>query len=170
MNRRTFLLSTALTATAAAALGAQVATTTAPTQDPHAQMNHRGAQVMGFDQDKTSHHFYLYADGGAIEVSVKDAADTTNLTAIRAHLPHIVVMFSEGNFEAPMMVHGTTVPGTPEMKAVKGAITWKYEEQAKGGRVTITSADAGALKAIHTFLRYQITDHKTGDSLEITKR
>jgi hypothetical protein len=134
------------------------------------QMNHRGAQVMGFDQDKTAHHCYLYADGGAIDVSVKDASDKTNLDAIRAHLPHIVMMFSEGNFEAPMLVHGTEVPGTPDMKKVKDSITWKYEETARGGRVTISTANADALKAVHAFLRYQITDHKTGDSLEITKR
>jgi hypothetical protein len=134
------------------------------------QMNHRGAQVMGFDQDKTAHHFYLYADGGAIDVSVKDASDKTNLDAIRAHLPHIVTMFSEGNFEAPMLVHGTVVPGTAEMKQVKDAITWKFEESARGGRVTISTSSAEALKAVHAFLRYQITDHKTGDSLDITKR
>jgi hypothetical protein len=139
-------------------------------QDPHAQMNHRGAQVMGFDQDKTAHHFYLYADGGAIDVSVKDPADKKNLDAIRAHLPHIVVMFSEGNFDAPMLVHATTVPGTPDMKKVKGDIAWKYEEHAKGGRVNITTTNPDALKAVHQFLRFQITDHKTGDSLEITKR
>jgi hypothetical protein len=140
------------------------------TQDPHAQMNHRGAQVMGFDQDKTTHHFFLYEDGGAIDVSVKDAADKTNLDAIRAHLPHIVVMFSEGNFEAPMMVHGTTVPGTPEMKAAKTAIKWVYEETPKGGRVNITTTNAAALKGVHAFLTYQITDHKTGDALTVTNR
>jgi hypothetical protein len=30
--------------------------------------------VMGFDLDKTAHHFYLYEDGGAIDIAVKDAA------------------------------------------------------------------------------------------------
>src|SRR5687767_3567165 len=97
-------------------------------QQATSQMNHRGAQVMGFDQEKTAHHFYLYPDGGAIDVSVKDAADKTNLDAIRAHLPHIVTMFSEGHFDAPMLVHGTEVPGTPEMKKIKDTITWKYGE------------------------------------------
>ena len=118
-------------------------------QQATSQMNHRGAMVMGFDQDKTAHHFYLYADGGAIDVSVKDAADKTNLEAIRAHLPHIVTMFSEGNFDAPMLVHGTEVPGTPEMKKIKDTITWKYEENARGGRVTISTMNAEAVKAVH---------------------
>jgi len=142
----------------------------APAQDPHTQMKQRGAQVMGFDQDKTTHHFLLYADGGAIDVSVNDAADTANLDAIRAHLPHIAMMFSEGNFDAPMLVHDTNVPGTAEMTARKDVITWKYEETAKGGRVNITTSNPDALKALHAFLRFQITDHKTGDSLNITKR
>ena len=159
MMTTTFVLTFALTAFNAGQAAA-----------PASQMHHRGARVMGFDQDKTAHHFYLYADGGAIDVSVKDATDKTNLEAIRAHLPHIVTMFRDGNFEAPMLVHATEVPGTPEMKKVKDTITWKYDESARGGRVTITTTNAEALKAVHAFLRYQITDHRTGDSLEITKR
>jgi hypothetical protein len=133
-------------------------------------MHHRGAQVMGFDQDKTVHHFYLYDNGGAIDVSVKDAKDHVNRDAIRAHLPHIVTLFGQGNFEAPMLVHGTVVPGTAEMKGVRDAIAWKYEERPGGGRVSITTTNPDALTALHAFLRYQITDHKTGDPLTITKR
>ncbi len=125
---------------------------------------------MGFDQEKTTHHFFLYEDGGAIDVSVKESSDATNLDAIRAHLPHIAVMFAEGNFDAPLMVHDTTVPGTKEMTGVKSAITWTYVETPTGGRVNITSTDAKALEAIHAFLRFQITDHKTGDPLTVSKR
>lgn len=139
-------------------------------QDPHAQMNQRGAQVMGFDQDKTTHHFYLYTDGGAIDVSVKDAKDKANLDAIREHLPHIAMMFGQGNFDAPMMVHDTKVPGTVELSTFKDRVTYKYAETARGGRVDITTTDAEALKAVHAFLRFQITDHKTGDSLDVKKR
>ena len=55
----------------------------APAPNARADMNQRGAEVMGFDQEKTTHHFYLYADGGAIDVSVKGATDRTDLDAIR---------------------------------------------------------------------------------------
>src|SRR5207248_11350959 len=73
--------------------------------------DHAGA-VMGFDQEKTAHHFSLYNDGGAIAVVVKDPADTQNLDAIRNHLRHIATMFSAGEFDAPMLVHDTKdVPG-----------------------------------------------------------
>jgi hypothetical protein len=139
-------------------------------QDPHQTMNQRGAHVMGFDQDKTTHHFYLYTDGGAVDVSVNDPKDKTNLDGIRQHLPHIAMMFGQGNFDAPMMVHDTKVPGTAELAKFKDRLTYKYTETAKGGRVDITTADAEALKAVHAFLKFQITDHKTGDSLDVKKR
>jgi len=48
-----------------------------------------GQHAMGFDPHKTTHHFHLYEDGGAIDVSVNDKADTANRDAIRMHLPHV---------------------------------------------------------------------------------
>jgi hypothetical protein len=52
----------------------------------HQEMLQRGAQAMGFDQERTVHHFLLYEDGGAVEVSVKEASDQANLQAVRKHL------------------------------------------------------------------------------------
>ena len=136
----------------------------------HAQMNHRGAQVMGFDQEKTTHHFLLFDDGGAIDVSVKDATDAKNRDAIRSHLPHIAVKFAQGDFEAPLLVHATQVPGTGAMAGLKAKITWTYVETPAGGRVDILTTDPAALKAVHEFLRFQIADHKTGDAGTVGKR
>jgi hypothetical protein len=133
-------------------------------------VDRRGAQVMGFDQDKTAHHFLLYEDGGAIDVSVKDPADTANLDAIRSHLPHIASMFAAGNFEAPMLVHDTNVPGTADMAAMKARISYRYVQTANGGRVDITTTDPDALAAVHRFLRFQIADHGTGDPTDVRKR
>lgn len=156
--------------TAALALITTSAVTARQNHDQHAQMNQRGGQVMGFDQEKTTHHFYLYSDGGAIDVAVNDSADKMDLDAIHVHLPHITMMFGEGNFDAPMLVHDTKVPGTGEMAKLKDRITYSYIETPKGGRVNIITTNAEALAAIHAFLRFQITDHKTGDSLDVRKR
>lgn len=134
------------------------------------QSHHRGAQVMGFDQDKTTHHFLLFEDGGAIDVSVKNLDDRTNLDAIRAHLPHIALKFGEGDFEAPMLVHATKVPGTAEMSSRKTSIRWTYVETPRGGRVDIVTTDPAALMAVHEFLRFQIADHKTGDDVTAKPR
>jgi hypothetical protein len=142
----------------------------APQADPHAQMHARGNHAMGFDQSKTTHHFVLYDDGGAIEVRVNDAADTTNRDAIRSHLPHITTMFGTGDFSVPMLVHDANVPGTKQLAALKDRLQYSYVETTTGGRVDIVTTDRQALDALHRFLRYQITDHKTGDSMEVSKR
>jgi hypothetical protein len=140
-------------------------------QDPHQTMNQRGAMVMGFDQEQTAHHFYLYEDGGAIEVQVKAAADTKDRDAIRSHLPHISMMFADGNFDAPMLVHdAANVPGTAVMTARKDKIAYTYVDTPAGGRVNIVTTDRDALAAVHAFLKYQIAEHKTGDPVTPGKR
>jgi hypothetical protein len=62
-----------------------------------ADVEKHGDEAMGFPHDKTTHHFRLYSDGGAIEVTVNDNKDSQNMQAIRSHLTHIVTMFSNGN-------------------------------------------------------------------------
>ena len=126
---------------------------------------------MGFDRARTTHHFVLFNDGGAIDVSVNDSGDTKNREAIRSHLPHIAMMFGEGNFNAPMLVHDSkNVPGTKAMTERKGAIRYQYVETANGGRVNIVTADADALAAVHAFLKFQIAEHKTGDPTTVRAR
>ena len=140
-------------------------------QEHHTAMDKRGAQVMGFDQALTTHQFILFTDGGAIDVSVKDASDTKNLAAIRSHLPRIAKMFGEGHFDAPMLVHDSKdVPGTRTMADRKMTIQYQYVETPSGGRVNIVTADPESLSAVHDFLRFQIADHQTGDSTAVQKR
>src|SRR4051794_7099511 len=100
--------------------------------DHHAGVNARGDHEMGFSHEKTTHHFRLYADGGAIEVEANDAADTVSRDQIRGHFGHIVQMFAAGNFNIPMLVHDQTPPGTPVMKDRKDKIQYKLEQALKG--------------------------------------
>jgi hypothetical protein len=126
---------------------------------------------MGFDQELTTHHFLLFTDGGALDVSVKDPSDMKNRDAIRSHLPHIALMFGDGNFEAPMLVHDSTnVPGTKIMAARKETIRYRYVETESGGRVNIVTSDPQSLAAVHSFLKFQIADHQTGDSTTVRQR
>jgi len=139
------------------------------TQDHHSQVAARGGEAMGFDQTKAMHHFYLYEDGGAIEITVKERNDKANLSAIRTHLPQIAKMFAAGDFSMPHFIHAQDVPGADGMKRLRDRIAYVYEDLPAGGRVRITTRHASARAAVHEFLRFQITDHKTGDSLEITR-
>lgn len=129
-------------------------------------MNHRGDQGMGFSQEKTTHHFLLSKDGGAIQVTANSAEDKASVKQIRMHLQHLSQAFQSGDFNIPMFVHDQTPPGVPVMTKLREQITYKYEEAANGGRVLISSKNPGAVSAVHEFLRFQIKEHKTGDMLE----
>ena len=81
------------------------------------------------------------------------------------------MMFGEGNFDAPMLVHDSkNVPGTKAMTERKGAIRYQYVETANGGRVNIVTSDPDALAAVHQFLKFQIAEHKTGDPTTVRTR
>jgi hypothetical protein len=131
------------------------------------KMNERGDHVMGFDHTKTTHHFRLLADGGSIEVLANSPQDTDSRDQIRMHLGHIAKMFAAGNFNAPMLIHDQVPPGVPTMQKLKSDIQYKFEEIERGARVRISTNSPEALQAIYDFLRFQIKEHKTGDSFEV---
>jgi hypothetical protein len=136
--------------------------------DHHAEVNKRGDQAMGFSQEKTTHHFRLYSDGGAIEVVAKDEKDLESRDEIRVHLRHISHLFAAGDFALPHFIHAQVPPGVPVMLQRKDSITYRYEETSAGGRVRIISSDPAAIASIHDFLRFQINDHRTGDQTLVT--
>lgn len=124
-----------------------------------------GKAAMGFDQDAAAHHFLITDEGGAVQVTSKDAADAATIAAIRSHLKDIERQFAAGDFEKPLQTHGEEPPGVPAMRRLKGDISYRYAELPAGGQVRIATTNADALAAIHDFLRYQITEHKTGDPI-----
>jgi len=126
-----------------------------------------GDEAMGFPHDKTTHHFRLSSEGGAIEVTVNDSSDVANMKAIRAHLGHIATLFADGDFAIPMFVHSQVPPGVPVMKEKRDVISYQYEEMEGGARVRIKTTDPVALNAVHKFLRFQIEDHRTGDAMKL---
>jgi hypothetical protein len=131
-----------------------------------ADVEKHGDDAMGFPHDKTTHHFRLLADGGAIEVTVDDSNNTQNVQAIRSHLAHIVTMFSNGDFSLPMFVHSQVPPGVTEMKERRAEISYSFEELPAGGRVRISTKNHDVLNAVQDFLRFQIVDHDTGDKTD----
>lgn len=137
----------------------------------HAALDARGARFMGFDQKATAHHFILTKDGGRIEVTAKDANDPASVKQVREHLQHIAMVFGKGDFALPGLVHDTkTVPGVEAVKSQAAALTFTFEEINKGAHVRIAGANPAAIAAVHEFLRFQITDHKTGDPLSPANR
>jgi hypothetical protein len=134
-----------------------------------AEMKKRGNEAMGFDQDKTTHHFWLSRDGGMIQVETNDAEDTASRDLIRSHLKSVSEQFAKGDFSAPFRTHTETPPGVPAMQRMKSEITYVFEEKPQGAVVRIKSTNREAVTAVHDFLQYQIREHATGDPVTVTK-
>jgi hypothetical protein len=132
-------------------------------------VNKRGDQGMGFDHLKTTHHFRLLPDGGSIEVDANAPDDTESRDQIRGHLKHIARMFANGDFSIPMFIHDRVPEGVGALKRPGAAIDYRFEETSRGARVRISTNDPEARKGIHDFLRFQIRDHQTDDSLEVSR-
>jgi hypothetical protein len=128
----------------------------------HARANHG----MGFDQDRTIHHFLIDRTGGSIEVTAKTATDQDTIGRVRGHLRHIESAFANGDFTLPVFIHQTEPPGAATMKERRSTMTFTFEEMPAGARLVVRTQDAQALAALHDFLRFQIREHKTGDPLE----
>ena len=129
------------------------------------RLKQQGGLAMGFDQDKTVHHFLLRKTGGEIVVAAKDPADSESIDQIREHFREIAASFGEGLFDRPVATHGEMPPGAEHMAANTQRIAYRYEERVNGAAVLIATADPPTLRAIHDFLRYQIVEHRTGDPL-----
>lgn len=123
-----------------------------------------GEKAMGFSQTATTHRFLIMKVGGAIQVEANDAKDTENRDRIRMHLAEIAKQFQAGIFTTPFAVHGQIPPGVPAMDKLKANIMYTYEETENGARVRIMTKNRDALEAIYQFLKFQIEEHKTGDS------
>ena len=139
------------------------------THASHAAMDARGAKAMGFDQALASHHFVVTDDGGRIEIDARDPADADTRGRIAAHLEHISVQFKAGDFSIPHETHAGLPSGAAEMIALKADIDYRYVASPAGGRVQIVARTPAAISAVHAFLRYQIDEHTTGDSLTVRR-
>jgi hypothetical protein len=157
---RAFLLAGLLGLLCACAVAQQTTTE----QSRQEGVEERGEHVMGFSPDKTTHHFHLLKDGGEIVVTANDPKDKGTIDKIQMHMSHLVGMFANGNFKAPMMIHGTNPPGVATMKRLKNDIRYTTSEIPEGAVMRIETSSPETTDAVHAFLLFQIIDHKTGDS------
>jgi len=132
-------------------------------------LKRRGALAMGFDQDKTVHHFLLQPNGGEIVVTAKSERDAESISLIRSHMQEIAASFAAGVFDKPVATHEQLPPGAATLTANNTRVSYRYRERPDGASVVIETGDADTLKAVHEFLRYQIVEHKTGDPLTLSR-
>lgn len=134
-----------------------------------AELKQHGNLAMGFDQDKTTHHFSLTADGGSMAVDASDPGDRTSRDQIRTHLKEVAVAFGQGDFGKPFMTHSEVPPGVPVMQQLKSEIVYAFAETARGGIVRISTSNPEARAALREFLTYQIKEHGAGDPVSLER-
>jgi hypothetical protein len=160
-RRRALLLAAA--ATAALSSGCaddSVATTpTSAAASRQAEVAERGASVMPFDLERTTHHFTKTGAGGVQTVVADDPTDTNQITLIRQHLTAEVDRFRRGDFTDPGRIHGTEMPGLEALRAHGGRITIAYASTPDGARATYTTSDSRLRDALHAWFDAQVSDH-----------
>jgi hypothetical protein len=130
------------------------------TDSAFAEVQQRGAAVMGVDQYTSAHVFEDLPDGGRIVLERGDSADSAGIATIRAHMRQIAVDFTAGDFSRPFAVHAVVVPGTKTMAERRDRITYEATDRPQGAEVRIRTADAQAIAAVHEFLAFQRSDHR----------
>jgi hypothetical protein len=152
-----------LLAAAAAALSSSctndASTATPPSSSRQAEVAERGASVMPFDLDRTTHQFTKTDTGGVQTVVADNPQDTAQITLIRQHLTAEVDRFRKGDFTDPARIHGNQMPGLEALRTHGGRITIDYENTPEGARVTYTTTDPALRNALHHWFDAQVSDH-----------
>ena len=73
-------------------------------------------------------------------------------------------MFSNGNFDAPMLIDDTNPPGMATITRLKSEIRYSVSEVPHGAMIRIKTSTSETTDAVHAFLLFQIVDHSTGDA------
>ena len=123
-------------------------------------MDVRHGEAVGVDPMSLAHQFESTPEGGDI-ILEREVHDEMGITQIRAHLLMIARSFARGDFAIPGFVHEKPVPGTSLMTQLANRIAYTVEDLPHGGVVHIRSEDPEALKAIHSFIAFQIAEHRT---------
>ncbi|MGE5610454.1 MAG: hypothetical protein ACM359_14485 [Bacillota bacterium] len=124
-----------------------------------AEVAERGAQVMPFSLEKTTHIFQSLDDGGFQKVIVKDPADKEQIALIQRHLREEAGKFSHGDFSDPARIHGREMPGLAEMEANASKIDIRYSPLPDGGQIRYTTKDPSLVAVIHRWFAAQRHDH-----------
>ncbi|HEV7761048.1 MAG TPA: hypothetical protein VGO78_18710 [Acidimicrobiales bacterium] len=129
--------------------------------DRQAEIADRGAEVMPFDLDATTHRF-APSDTGLVETVVAtDPSDTAQVDLIRDHLAHEAGRFARGDYGDPATIHGQGMPGLAELEAGADAVAITYENLTDGAKVVFTTDDPDLVDALHRWGEAQTTDHGT---------
>lgn len=124
-----------------------------------AEVADRGANVMPFDLDRTTHVFTDRPDGGVQAVTADQPDDAEQVRLIREHLRNEAAAFAQGDFGDPATIHGQDMPGLAALQAEAERIEVEYVDLPAGGQLTYTTSAPALVAALHDWFDAQVSDH-----------
>jgi hypothetical protein len=156
-RRRTATLLAAATVTVGAAIaGVALGGDDQTRQETVAE---RGAKVMPFSLEATTHVFDATAIGGIQRVVADDPRDREQVRLIREHLRGEATAFRRGDFGDPASIHGGDMPGLAELRASYERIEVRYRDLPDGARIDYRTTDPSLAAAIRDWFDAQLGDH-----------
>lgn len=132
---------------------------TASTTTRQDQVEARGATVMPFDQERTTHVFRSTANGGVQRVIAKDPGDTNQITLARRHLRKEAARFRAGDFADPAAIHGMKMPGLAALRRGADGIRVVYTAVPGGAQISYATEAPRLVAALHDWFDAQLMDH-----------
>ncbi len=145
--------------------GGAIAGATVSSDEPSRQevVADRGARVMPFSLDATTHVFDATAQGGTQRVVAKDPEDSNEIRLIREHLREEADAFGRGDFADPASIHGDDMPGLDALRTGYQDIDVRYRELTDGAEIAYRTADPDLAAAVRAWFDAQLGDH-AGDA------
>ena len=135
------------------------ATAILPAQTRQKEVAVKGAKVMPFDLEQTTHVFQKLDDGGLQKVVVKDPSNKKQVALIQSHLKEESEKFRKGDFSDPAKIHGEDMPGLAQLKAGAAKIDVRYAALPDGAQIRYTAKDSKLVTALHRWFDAQLSDH-----------
>ena len=126
--------------------------------DRQEEVAERGAEVMPFDLERTTHIFEKLDNGGLQQV-ITDDGDTEQIRLIREHLAEEAGRFQNGDFHDPAMIHGDDMAGLHELVMGADQLTIAYNEIEGGAQILYSAEDTDLINALHAWFDQQVSDH-----------
>lgn len=118
----------------------------------------RGAEVMPFDLDRSTHIFEKTDTGGRQQV-ISDDGDAEQIQLIQSHLQTISRQFSQGDFHDPQMIHGENMAGLHALLMGADQLDISYTPLENGGQIIYAADKAELVNALHQWFDAQVSDH-----------
>ena len=135
-------------------------------EERQAEVAERGAEVMPFDLDATTHRFEPTGTGLVQTVVADDPSDGEQVALVREHLAAEAEAFRRGDFGDPAEIHGEDMPGLAALEGAAGEVDVVLAELPDGARLTFTAGTPELVEALHLWAEAQVMDH--GDHAEHT--